>query len=125
MKKSEIKKLDLLWAKKVKEHAGNRCEYCHRHGSEVWLNACHVVGRSYRGTRWGAWFDDRYDLCGHSLCYEHHRQYDQHGPQEQDIIDSVIGRERKVRLQQTAEKLIGIKHEYSEVKDWIEKVRKK
>ena len=76
MKKSQIKILDSLWSKAIKERAGQKCEFCLR--EDLRLNSCHIIGRRYRGTRW--------DLQnGLSLCYSHHAEYDQHGPHARTI----------------------------------------
>jgi len=98
MRKSEIRKLDYeVWNKKVKEKANYTCEFCGIRG--VQMEAAHVVGRRYRGTRWGLYTDMVYDLCGHCFCHNCHQQYDEHGPLEDRIVEKGIGRERKVALQ--------------------------
>ena len=55
-------KLDTLWAKAVKENAGNKCEYC---GKTEYLNAHHIFTRVNRSTRW----DLENGIC---LCAGHH-----------------------------------------------------
>lgn len=85
MTRKQIKQLDILWSKAVKERAGYKCEFCLR--EDLRLNSCHIVGRRYRGTRW--------DLQnGLSLCFPHHAEYDQHGPQAKDIFNNLIGENR-------------------------------
>lgn len=107
MKKSEIKKLDLIWSKKVKEKAGFKCEFCLEEG--VWLNSAHIIGRRYRGTRW--LIDN-----GMCLCYGCHRKYDEHAPEEEKIRRIVIGQERLDRL-------LKIKQEVAKNQDY-ETIRK-
>lgn len=118
MKKSEIKKLDILWSKKVKEKAENKCESCLE--TNVWLNSCHIIGRRHRGTRWGAWIDGKYDLCGFCGCYVCHRQYDEHGVKEDFIRRVVIGEERYERVRQVALQQVTKNQEYEAIKNWIE-----
>ncbi len=52
MKKKEIKKLDTLWSKLVKERAGHRCEVCGNSAGR--LNSHHIIskGVSPRALRW-------------------------------------------------------------------------
>jgi len=90
--RKEIKELDALWSKKIKELAKYRCEHCKEPGRQLvhdgaWLNSAHIIGRRYRGTRWSI-------TNGMCLCYSCHRQWDEHGPQHEDILRRVIGRER-------------------------------
>lgn len=107
MKKSEIKKLDTVWSKKVKEKANYKCEVC---GTTRALNACHIIGRRHRGTRWGCWMvnektgEKYYDLCGFSGCVAHHMAYDEHAPIERYIREKVIGTERYNIISQIAHK---------------------
>ena len=96
MKKSEIKKLDIIWSKLVKEKAGRKCECCLE--TEVWLESAHIIGRTYRATRWGCWIEGAYDLNGMCLCSACHREYDEHRPKELFIRKVVIGLERYERL---------------------------
>lgn len=102
----EIKKLDELWSEVVKLKANNKCEICKKDGQYARLNACHIIGRRHRATRWGAWFkvnDIRfYDLCGFSGCFLHHNQYDEHGPEEKMIREQVIGQDRYDRVREHA-----------------------
>ena len=89
MKKSQIKLLDTLWSKKVKDRADHKCEYCLER--EVWLNSAHIIGRSYRTLRW----DLDNGMC---LCFNCHRAYDQHLPLAEQIRKVVIGEKRLKRL---------------------------
>jgi len=115
MKKSEIRKLDKIWAEKVKKRAGYKCEYCLEEGRElssygVWLNACHIVGRRYRATRW--------DLAnGACWCFGCHRQYDEHGPEELKMI----GKARKETLQKKAKQKIAKYQDFEKIKKELER----
>jgi predicted restriction endonuclease len=117
MKKSQIKKLDALWSKSVKERAKYRCEYCEKVGYElggnVWLNSAHIIGRRYRTTRWIL----ENGMC---LCYKCHQAYDHHLPQHQDIFEVCIGKQRWERL--TKLKTVIAKHQdYEQIKDNLTK----
>jgi len=133
-----IKKLDLIWAKLVKDKAGWVCEHCGIKGTR--MEAAHVVGRRHRATRWGAFVnkgwveyknktarglfqDIEYDLCGHCFCHSCHQHYDEHGPLEQDIVNDTIGKERKERLQSFATQTIAKYQVFEEVKSLLEKIR--
>ena len=110
MKRSEINKLDKLWSEKVKERAGNKCEYCLE--ENVWLNSCHIIGRANRATRW--------DLeNGISLCFYHHRQYDTHGKEHENIRRIVIGEGRILRLEQKAHTIVK-NQSFEEIKKSLE-----
>ena len=117
MKKIEIKKLDTEWSKKVKELAKYRCEHCLE--EDVWLNSCHIVGRRYRATRWGAWIDGKYDLCGWCGCYTHHNSYDEHGPLEGAIKRKVIGLVRFEAIRKIAEGKVAKGQVYEDIREWI------
>lgn len=113
MKRSDIKKLDSLWAFLIKECAEWTCEYCGIRG--VRMEAAHVVGRRHRFTRWGCYVEPKcragtgiavYDACGHCLCHNCHQQYDEHGPLEDKIVNKVIGAGRKESLQLLANQKI-------------------
>ena len=57
MKKSEEDKLDVLAAKKCKEHAGHMCVRCGRHSPspedvDEGLQWCHIISRSMKTIRW-------------------------------------------------------------------------
>jgi hypothetical protein len=56
------KKLDDLWALRVKEKAEFKCEYC---GKEEGLNSHHIFSRSNHSVRW-------YIPNGLCLCVSHH-----------------------------------------------------
>ena len=49
MKRTEIRKLDKIWAERVKERAGNKCEKC---GKRQYLNSHHIFSRSNHSMRW-------------------------------------------------------------------------
>lgn len=114
MKKSEIKELDKLWAKTVKDLAGWTCEHCGVRG--VRMEAAHVVGRRYRATRWGLFTGD---LCGHCLCHNCHQQYDEHGPLEDSIVEKTVGRDRKVNIQRIAVQTIAKNQDYDSIYDTL------
>jgi len=57
MKTAEIKKLDKLWSKKIRE----RDEVCQVCGGTAYLNAHHVIGRRNRNIRWD--MDNGITLC--------------------------------------------------------------
>lgn len=61
-KKTEINKVDKLWADAVKKLAGNKCEYC---GKTSPLNSHHIFSRSKKSTRWNI----NNGIC---LCVGHH-----------------------------------------------------
>lgn len=106
MKKSQIKKLDKIWSEKVKERAGYKCEYClESHG---WLNSCHIIGRANRTLRW----DLENGIC---LCYTHHKAYDTHQIEHENIRKIVIGENRIDSL--IKKKQVIAKHQdYEEIK---------
>lgn len=55
--------------------------------SGVWLEAAHIIGRTYRALRW--------ELSnGMALCSGCHKAYDQHLPIEKKIRAVVIGNEK-------------------------------
>jgi len=106
VKKTEIKKLDKAWSTRVKELANFRCEHCLE--EDVWLNSCHMVGRRYRATRW----DTQNGMC---LCFVCHRQYDEHGPLEEDIKRRVIGEKHYEKIRQKAKGEVAKYQQYEEV----------
>jgi len=61
-KKKETKKLDIIWSKKVKDVADNKCEYC---GCVERLNSHHFYSRSDHKIR----HDINNGFC---LCVSHH-----------------------------------------------------
>lgn len=52
MKKLEIKKLDTLWAVKIKEDVNFRCELSGLNKEQCRLNSHHFIGRRYYSLRW-------------------------------------------------------------------------
>lgn len=116
MKKSHIRKLDLLWSEKVREV--DRCESCLEEGEFVKLEAAHIVGRIYRTTRWGVLINGKYDSNGVCLCFQCHQAYDQHIEKEKFIREVVIGLERYERLLQT-KKVIAKYQDFEEIKKII------
>lgn len=106
MKIFEIKKLDKLWSEAVKAKASFQCEYCYKRGikagGQTKLNACHVVGRRNRTTRWGCEIDGWWDLCGFCGCYTCHNIYDHHLYLHDDLINKVIGLERYQKIMNTS-----------------------
>lgn len=112
MTKSEIKRLDALWSLKVKERAGNVCEYCLVPYGEVRLNSCHIIGRANRTLRW--------DLRnGLSLCYRHHRDYDTHQLNHEHIRHKLISKDRLDYLI-TKSRVIAKNQDYDAIKGEIE-----
>ena len=122
MTKKEIKNLDSLWSQIVKLKAGRKCESCGKFGVKVCLNACHIVGRRYRTTRWGAVIDGKYDLCGFSGCFTCHMQYDEHGPLEKDIREKVIGNQRYDKIRNLAVNSIADNQDYDEIRSQLKEV---
>ncbi len=62
MRKQLEKRLDLAWARAVKNRAGFKCEYC---GKMSTLNAHHIYSRAKKSVRW----DVDNGIC---LCVAHH-----------------------------------------------------
>jgi hypothetical protein len=118
MKKSDIKKLDKLWSLKVKEKAGYKCEVCLEEGG--WLNSCHIIGRRYRSTRWGAEIQGVFDLCGFCACFGCHRKYDEHSPHESFIRRVVIGTDRYQKISEKAKQNITKNQDYETIKKYLE-----
>ena len=128
MKRSEINKLDEIWATLVKDRADWKCEFCGIRG--VRMEAAHVAGRRYRSTRWGYYNTSNecigaitiktYDLCGHCFCHNCHQQYDEHGPLEQAIVERTVGIDRKIRIQAKAQELVSQKQDYNDIKQLLE-----
>lgn len=52
MTKQQTKKLDIIWAKKVKENASFRCEVSGELDNTCMLNSHHYIGRRNKATRW-------------------------------------------------------------------------
>lgn len=52
MTKKEIKKLDKLWALKVKEDVRFRCELTKKGKKDCQLHSHHFIGRRHRSLRW-------------------------------------------------------------------------
>jgi len=63
MNKTLVKKLDNLWALKIKQEAAMRCEVCGLYLCR--LNSHHFISRNHRSLRWV--LDN-----GFSLCVSHH-----------------------------------------------------
>lgn len=61
------KKLDILWAKLVKDSAKNRCEIC---GKDTNLNSHHIISRNNLYFRW----DLKNGIC---LCVGHHKFFNE------------------------------------------------
>ena len=117
MKKKEIRKLDLLWAKKIREVG--KCESCLEEGEFVRLESAHIIGRTYRTTRWGVMIDGKYDSNGMCLCVACHQEFDRHMAKEKFIREVVIGLERYDRLLQT-KKAIAKNQMYEDIKKQID-----
>jgi len=114
MTKSEISKLDALWSKYVKEKAGYKCEYCQEEGRQlnpqgVWLEAAHIIGRTFRSTRWLLY-------NGMCLCSGCHSGYDQHRPIEKSIREQVIGLPKYEELCKTKQ-VIAKNQDYNEIRN--------
>lgn len=112
MLKKDVKKLDKIWADKIKERANYVCEYCLEEGKKV--EAAHIVGRSYRTLRW----DLQNGMC---LCTGCHFAYDKHLPEAYKIRRIVIGNERLNRLLE-AKKVIAKNQDYEEIKEYLDSV---
>ena len=131
MTRKEIKKLDAIWAELVKDKAGYVCEHCGIRGTR--MEAAHVCGRRHRSTRWGYEILTSmpqinailsvYDLCGHCLCHSCHQHYDEHGPLEKDIVQT-IGANRKEKIQAVATQTIAKYQDYETIKEMLENERK-
>ena len=123
MKKKEIKKLDLAWSKRVRDKG--ICEACLRSDELVKLEAAHIVGRSYRATRWVTWLtiDGKtyYDSNGICLCHACHRTFDQHLPAEKFIREVVIKMDRYEALLAT-KKVIAKYQDHEEIKKLIKEI---
>lgn len=104
MKRIEIKKLDAVWSKKIKE----RDKVCQVPGCrETYLNSAHVIGRLNYPIRW--------DLRnGIALCVAHHRDYDEHRPYMLEVVEEKIGNTNMWELEDKA-KIVGVKRFYEEV----------
>lgn len=113
MKKPQIKKLDLIWSKKIKEIGNFKCLHCGKSGEFVKLEAAHIVGRGAHSTRW------RTDN-GLSLCFHCHQDYDQHRNHLEDWVRDWIGESKWSELQ-TAGRITGVKRTYEEVLSELEK----
>jgi hypothetical protein len=139
MTSKQIKILDELWAKLIKDKAKYICEHCGIRGMR--MEAAHVCGRRHRGTRWGLkvpagtvievpndtpielFKPVLYDLCGHCLCHCCHQQYDEHGPLEKAIVEFTIGRARKERIQNAATHKVTKYQDFEEIQETLEKLR--
>ena len=128
MKKNEIKNLDKIWSEQVKIIAKDFCEVCGLSRETSRLNSCHIIGRAYRATRWGAWLVNSkgkmyYDLCGFCGCFRDHMEYDSHGPKEELIRTKTIGVDRYNRIRAYADEHTINDLEFEEVKSWIISVK--
>ncbi len=108
----------------MKTLAKNKCESCGKSGKTATLNSCHIVGRRYRTTRWGAVIEGKYDLCGFCGCYLCHMQYDEHGPKEKHIREKVIGLERYDTIRNLAVNSIADNQDYEEIKNALTELEK-
>jgi predicted restriction endonuclease len=111
MKKSQIRQLDKLWSQRIKELAKYKCEFCLEEG--IWLNSCHIIGRTNRTLRW----DLRNGVC---LCFLHHKAYDEHGKDHERIINLAIGRKRYNNLFKVKE-VISKNQDYEQILKTLEK----
>jgi hypothetical protein len=103
VKKTEIKKLDDLWSKKVK--GIGICEMC---GRRDYLNAHHIYSRSNRSVRW----DLNNGIC---LCSGHHTLCnDSAHKAPADFIDWV----KDYRGKEWWEKLVKAKNEINKFQDY-------
>jgi len=89
-RKDLIKKLDIAWAKKIKEHAG-ACAIC---GKESYLNAHHIFSRRYMSTRWD--LANGITLCRGCHLYFAHQKYEEF----RDIVVEYMGIEGFMSLKQ-------------------------
>ena len=101
----------------MKINAGYKCEMCLGERSDgYWLESAHIIGRTYRATRWGIQLNGNYDLNGICLCSGCHRAYDEHRPEELRIRRLVIGDERYEELAQT-KKIIAKHQDYQAIRE--------
>ena len=97
--------LDDLWSQAVRAKAKGKCQWAGTEGQESGCQACHIVGRRYLSTRWGAVINDKYDLCGFYANHKIHQAYDQYKVQRSNIIDKLIGRDRYEAIIQKAQEI--------------------
>jgi len=91
------------------------CESCLESGESVRLEAAHIIGRTYRTTRWGVVIDGKYDKAGMCLCVDCHQHYDQHKEKHDFICRVVIGSNRYKRLLKTKQ-IIAKYQDFEEIK---------
>lgn len=116
MKIGHIKYLHTLWAKKIKNKAGWKCEKC---GSLKKVSAAHIQAKNHRETSFGAWINGKYDLCGMCLCTKCHNDYDDGCPiPVVETIRDVIGIKRYLDIGMVP-KVDASKQKYEEIKEWI------
>ena len=65
-KKTEIRELDDIWKKKVKERDNYTCQICGKKIQGKNCHAHHILPRQIKGMRWD--IDN-----GITLCYQHHK----------------------------------------------------
>ncbi len=95
--------LDDLWSQAVRTKAKGNCEWSGNPGDQCGAQACHIVGRRYFSTRWGAVINGKYDLCGFYANIKIHQGYDQYKSNRPTIIDKLIGRKRYEAIIQKAQ----------------------
>lgn len=122
MKKPEIKKLDKLWSLQIHANGKEKCQSCGKTKAQSFLNACHIVGRAHRSTRWGCFVEENgqkvYILAGFCGCYVCHKAYDSHSPKEAYIRKYVIKEEMYDKIHNEAIK-IADNQDYETIKGLI------
>jgi hypothetical protein len=89
-RKDLIKKLDIAWAKRIKE-VSPHCGVC---GKDSYLNAHHIFSRRYMSTRWD--LKNGITLCRGCHLYFAHQKYEEF----RDIVICRIGIEGFISLKQ-------------------------
>ncbi len=65
-----VRECDRWWRRLILLRAGGECEICGisepRNGEIIWLQACHIISRTYWSTRW----HPRNGVCGCQDCHD-------------------------------------------------------
>lgn len=65
-KKTELRELDDMWKKKVKDRDNWECQVCHMKVTGKNCHAHHILPKGIKGCRWDV-------NNGITLCYQHHK----------------------------------------------------